>query len=116
MPSTPATPASAPAPAPSPSSVSGSDPTSTVQRAGKGKRSARSTSRQVGGASHRGARTSRQDGGAQAPDTGGFDARELTDGQVDELTHRLIGPLTRLLRTELRMDRERIGRLRDPRR
>jgi hypothetical protein len=45
-----------------------------------------------------------------------FDARELSDGQVDELTHRLIGPLTRLLRTELRLDRERIGRLRDPRR
>lgn len=45
-----------------------------------------------------------------------FDARELSDGQVDELTHRLMGPLTRLLRTELRMDRERIGRLRDPRR
>ncbi|MEV6793625.1 extensin [Streptomyces sp. NPDC051320] len=50
-------------------------------------------------------------------DTGSrFDARELSDGQVDELTHRLIGPITRLLRTELRMDRERIGRLRDPRR
>ena len=51
--------------------------------------------------------------------TGGgaaFDARALSDGQVDELTHRLIGPLTRLLRTELRLDRERIGRLRDIRR
>jgi hypothetical protein len=45
-----------------------------------------------------------------------FDARALSDGQVDELTHRLIGPLTRLLRTELRLDRERIGRLRDTRR
>jgi hypothetical protein len=45
-----------------------------------------------------------------------FDARTLSDGQVDELTHRLIGPLTRLLRTELRLDRERIGRLRDSRR
>lgn len=44
-----------------------------------------------------------------------FDARALTGAQVDELTHRLIGPLTRLLRTELRLDRERIGRLRDPR-
>ncbi|MET9529858.1 hypothetical protein ABZY02_04700 [Streptomyces sp. NPDC006649] len=50
-------------------------------------------------------------------DTGSrFDARELSDGQVDELTHRLMGPITRLLRTELRMDRERIGKLRDPRR
>ena len=48
--------------------------------------------------------------------TAAFDARKLSDGQVDELTHRLIGPLTRLLRTELRLDRERIGRLRDTRR
>ncbi|QLH23634.1 hypothetical protein [Streptomyces sp. Rer75] len=45
-----------------------------------------------------------------------FDARTLTDGQFDELVHRLIGPLTRLLRTEFRLDRERIGKLRDPRR
>ncbi len=45
-----------------------------------------------------------------------FDARKLSDGQLDELTHRLISPLTRLLRAELRLDRERIGRLRDPRR
>ncbi|KIF75169.1 hypothetical protein QR77_17040, partial [Streptomyces sp. 150FB] len=50
------------------------------------------------------------------PATTGFDARKLKDEQVDELTHKLIGPLTRLLRTELRLDRERIGRLRDPRR
>ncbi|MFJ9039051.1 hypothetical protein ACIRF8_20955 [Streptomyces sp. NPDC102406] len=45
-----------------------------------------------------------------------FDARTLTDGQLDELTHRLVGPLTRLLRGELRGDRERIGQLRDVRR
>ncbi|WP_307170636.1 hypothetical protein [Streptomyces sp. B3I7] len=43
------------------------------------------------------------------------DHRELTDSELDELTHRLIGRVTRLLRTELRMDRERVGRLRDPR-
>ncbi|MHA6761773.1 hypothetical protein [Streptacidiphilus sp. PAMC 29251] len=48
--------------------------------------------------------------------TSRFDARKLKDAQVDELTHKLIGPLTRLLRTELRLDRERIGKLRDPRR
>ncbi|OQD52341.1 hypothetical protein BM536_035845, partial [Streptomyces phaeoluteigriseus] len=41
--------------------------------------------------------------------------RALTDFQLDELTHRLTGRITRLLRTELRLDRERIGRLRDPR-
>jgi hypothetical protein len=45
----------------------------------------------------------------------GFDPRDLTDFQLDELTHRLTGRITRLLRTELRLDRERIGRLRDPR-
>ncbi|NBM20150.1 hypothetical protein GUY61_32300 [Streptomyces sp. GC420] len=53
--------------------------------------------------------------GAHARAGTAFDARSLTDGQLDELTHRLIGPLTRLLRTELRLDRERIGKLRDPR-
>ncbi|MBL1103166.1 extensin [Streptomyces sp. 5-8] len=47
---------------------------------------------------------------------GSFDPRELTDFQLDELVHRIIGRVTRLIRTELRMDRERIGRLRDPRR
>ncbi|EYT83616.1 hypothetical protein CF54_06305 [Streptomyces sp. Tu 6176] len=46
---------------------------------------------------------------------GAFDPRELTDFQLDELVHRIIGRITRLIRTELRMDRERIGRLRDPR-
>jgi hypothetical protein len=46
---------------------------------------------------------------------GQFDPRALSDFQLDELTHRLIGRITRLVRTELRLDRERIGRLRDPR-
>ncbi|MEF9905265.1 extensin [Streptomyces sp. P9-A2] len=54
-------------------------------------------------------------GGGGSHSAQSFDPRTLTDAQLDELTHRLIGPLTRLLRTELRMDRERIGRLRDPR-
>jgi hypothetical protein len=43
------------------------------------------------------------------------DPRELTARQLDELTHRLIDRITRLLRAELRLDRERIGRLRDTR-
>ncbi|MFF4400598.1 hypothetical protein [Streptomyces sp. NPDC001480] len=47
---------------------------------------------------------------------GAFDPRELTDFQLDELVHRIIGRITRLIRTELRLDRERIGKLRDPRR
>ncbi|MFS8200423.1 hypothetical protein ACLVWQ_17270 [Streptomyces sp. CWNU-52B] len=47
---------------------------------------------------------------------GQLDPRSLTDFQLDELTHRLIGRITRLVRTELRLDRERIGKLRDPRR
>ncbi|MFB0631969.1 extensin [Streptomyces sp. AB3(2024)] len=46
---------------------------------------------------------------------GAFDPRELTEFQLDELVHRIIDRVTRLVRTELRMDRERIGRLRDPR-
>ncbi|MEU2878640.1 MULTISPECIES: hypothetical protein [Streptomyces] len=40
----------------------------------------------------------------------------MTDFQLDELVHRIIGRVTRLIRTELRLDRERIGKLRDPRR
>ncbi|MGP4004436.1 hypothetical protein [Streptomyces sp. 8N706] len=44
-----------------------------------------------------------------------MDPRTLTDGQLDELARRLINPLSRLLRAELRYDRERVGRLRDPR-
>ncbi|MFE0107217.1 hypothetical protein [Streptomyces sp. NPDC059009] len=47
---------------------------------------------------------------------GTFDPKALTDFQIDELVHRMIGRITRLVRTELRMDRERIGRLRDDRR
>ncbi len=35
------------------------------------------------------------------------------DAELDELARRLIGPLSRLLRAELRTDRERVGRLRD---
>ncbi|MCQ9186752.1 hypothetical protein KMT30_48485 [Streptomyces sp. IBSBF 2953] len=54
-------------------------------------------------------------GPAQTQAQPGFDPRALTDFQLDELTHRLTGRITRLLRTELRLDRERIGRLRDPR-
>ncbi|MEU0277757.1 hypothetical protein ACIOGX_23015 [Streptomyces sp. NPDC088147] len=48
--------------------------------------------------------------------TSQFTPRDLAEDQLAELVHRLIGPMTRLLRTELRLDRERIGKLRDPRR
>ncbi|MEV7870344.1 hypothetical protein AB0P17_30575 [Streptomyces sp. NPDC088124] len=48
--------------------------------------------------------------------TSQFKPRELKEDQMAELVHRLIGPMTRMLRTELRVDRERIGKLRDPRR
>lgn len=47
---------------------------------------------------------------------GTFDPKDLTDFQLDQLVHLMIGRITRLVRTELRMDRERIGRLRDDRR
>ncbi|MEW1633060.1 hypothetical protein AB0469_03205 [Streptomyces sp. NPDC093801] len=53
--------------------------------------------------------------GYTAVPSGAFDPRELTEFQLDELVHRIIDRVTRLVRTELRMDRERIGRLRDPR-
>ncbi|MFK0220096.1 extensin [Streptomyces vinaceus] len=52
---------------------------------------------------------------ASAPDGGAFNPRSLTEFQLDELTHRLVGRITRQLRTEFRLDRERIGKLRDPR-
>ncbi|MGW3103630.1 hypothetical protein [Streptomyces sp. NPDC001100] len=51
----------------------------------------------------------------EAIPAGQFDPRDLTDFQLDELVHRIIGRITRLIRTELRLDRERIGKLRDPR-
>jgi hypothetical protein len=47
---------------------------------------------------------------------GGFDPLQLTDFQLDALVRRLVDPLTQMLRTDLRLDRERIGRLRDFRR
>ncbi|PGH49125.1 hypothetical protein, partial [Streptomyces sp. Ru87] len=37
-------------------------------------------------------------------------------GRLDELARMLLNPMSRLLRVELRQDRERIGRLRDARR
>ncbi|MEU6280112.1 hypothetical protein [Streptomyces sp. NPDC047028] len=45
----------------------------------------------------------------------GFAPRALTEHQLDQLVRLIIPRITRQLRTELRMDRERIGRLRDPR-
>ncbi|TMQ89903.1 hypothetical protein ETD83_37775 [Actinomadura soli] len=48
-------------------------------------------------------------------DEGRPDARRPEEMDVDELARHLLGPLARLLRAELRMDRERVGRLRDPR-
>ncbi|MFK8906986.1 hypothetical protein ACJA3G_08090, partial [Streptomyces sp. YS-3] len=54
--------------------------------------------------------------GYAAVPEGGLDPRRLSEFQLDELVHRIIGRVTRQIRTELRMDRERIGRLRDSRR
>ncbi|MDF3303097.1 hypothetical protein P3H78_31705, partial [Streptomyces sp. K1PA1] len=53
--------------------------------------------------------------GYEAIPAGAFDPRALTDFQLDELAHRLVDRITRQIRTELRQDRERVGRLRDPR-
>ncbi|QMU77666.1 hypothetical protein GXW83_20190 [Streptacidiphilus sp. PB12-B1b] len=41
-------------------------------------------------------------------------AQPAAEPHLDELARRLVGPLSRLLRAELRLERERIGRLRDP--
>ncbi|MGW7295439.1 hypothetical protein ACWGIB_23990 [Streptomyces xiamenensis] len=43
------------------------------------------------------------------------DPLDLSEFQLDQLSRKLISRITRLLRTELRLDRERIGRLRDNR-
>lgn len=50
-----------------------------------------------------------------SPETESTDPLRLTEFQLDQLSHQLIGRVARLLRTELRLDRERIGRLRDSR-
>jgi hypothetical protein len=123
---TPATAAASPAPTPGPARARAPHPTpptppvpSIQRRAARAPtppptspptsppRSTDTRSRGSGGGSG---------GGKSTGGTAGFDARALTDGQFDELVHRLIGPLTRLLRAEFRHDRERIGKLRDPRR
>ncbi|WP_280717436.1 hypothetical protein [Kitasatospora sp. MAP5-34] len=39
--------------------------------------------------------------------------RELSRGQLDQLARRLVDPVGRLLRAELRLGRERAGRLLD---
>ncbi|MGY4977988.1 hypothetical protein ACWCYL_12605 [Streptomyces sp. 900105755] len=51
--------------------------------------------------------------GYAAVEAGGFDPRALTEFQVDALVHRIIDRITRHVRTELRRDRERVGKLRD---
>lgn len=46
----------------------------------------------------------------------GADRQKRTDPDLDELARRLLDPLGRLLRAELRQGRERTGRLHDRRR
>ncbi|QES18020.1 hypothetical protein DEJ46_01985 [Streptomyces venezuelae] len=48
-----------------------------------------------------------------APATASPPADAESPTQLDELARRLVTPLSRLLRAELRADRERVGRLRD---
>jgi hypothetical protein len=48
--------------------------------------------------------------------TAGVPVTQASEREMDELARRLVGPISRLLRTELRLDRERVGRLRDTRR
>ncbi|MEU6979677.1 extensin [Streptomyces sp. NPDC046371] len=49
---------------------------------------------------------------APAPEQAAASA-SASPAQLDELARRLVTPLSRLLRAELRADRERVGRLRD---
>ncbi|MFE7887425.1 hypothetical protein ACFU3J_27440, partial [Streptomyces sp. NPDC057411] len=48
-----------------------------------------------------------------APRVGAPASGAESPAQLDELARRLVTPLSRLLRAELRADRERVGRLRD---
>lgn len=105
-----------PAPAPAPARVSTPRGTSVaVQRKGGGAAGSRGS----GGRAPLATGNSSSGGGSSdrpPPSvTSRFEPRELKEDQMAELVQRLIGPMTRLLRTELRLDRERIGKLRDPR-
>ncbi|MGW4863023.1 hypothetical protein ACWEO6_17255 [Streptomyces sp. NPDC004291] len=50
---------------------------------------------------------------APSPTPPGLPSPAESPTQLDELARRLVTPLSRLLRAELRADRERVGRLRD---
>ncbi|WP_146252155.1 hypothetical protein [Streptomyces carminius] len=52
-------------------------------------------------------------GGAPAAPDGDAVLRALDPQHIDALAHRLVGPLGRLFRAELRLGRERAGRLLD---
>ncbi|MEE1940290.1 hypothetical protein V1L54_12895 [Streptomyces sp. TRM 70361] len=52
-------------------------------------------------------------GGAPAVPDGDTVLRALDPQHIDALAHRLVGPLGRLFRAELRLGRERAGRLLD---
>ncbi|MBA0051095.1 hypothetical protein E0L36_09375 [Streptomyces sp. AJS327] len=121
VPGPPPVPAAAPRPSPEPARPPESPPspgTGVIQRRGGGGGPRKGASHRAGSGSPGPSppalgKRRKPDGG---PPSDAFDAKKLSDGQLDELTHRLVGPLTRLLRTELRLDRERVGKLRDPRR
>ncbi|MGW0535177.1 hypothetical protein [Streptomyces sp. NPDC003032] len=51
--------------------------------------------------------------GRTGPEPSAHPAPETGPADLDDLARRLLAPLSRLLRAELRGDRERIGRLRD---
>lgn len=105
-----------PTPAPRPLPAPPTPPAPVVQRRNAAPPPAlRTPPRGAGGPPPGGDQGAADPAHAHAHPRPGFDPRALTDFQLDELTHRLTGRITRLLRTELRLDRERIGRLRDPR-
>ncbi|WP_338320572.1 extensin [Streptomyces lonarensis] len=69
--------------------------------------------RRLGGLTPAGAGAALQPEPRPAADRSRLEIDRLTDRELDQLARRLISRVTRLVRTELRMDRERIGRLRD---
>ncbi|MEU9760758.1 hypothetical protein AB0D98_13545 [Streptomyces sp. NPDC047987] len=53
---------------------------------------------------------------ADPPDAAGPAAHRVTGAEIEELARRLLDPVSRLIRADLRRGRERAGRLYDGRR
>ncbi|WP_433287332.1 hypothetical protein ACQPZQ_32990 [Pseudonocardia sp. CA-142604] len=113
------TPRSYPAPLPVPVPSRRRDEPATVQRSATARPSTPSTSSSNAAVQRRALpgtapppQTEQKQPGA-APTGRALPSAAPSRQELDELARQLIGPLSRLLKAELRMDRERNGRLRD---